>query len=216
MVTQLIRQKIAAAVGSQQGMELLAERLGQIGAEQGQEMSPEAIRQIVGVVRDYVESTPNLLEACAFAANQAGVGGFVMPILEVAAGYFMEPMDFIPDHFGLYGLLDDAYLTQNLLAQISGLYQQQTGMPLLPISLDGANQIVRGIIGEPLAGRLDQAVAQTIQTAIVQQSLGQLAAQPGTLDFSGYSPTGGPGSWGGCVEDEIARIGAECGISINY
>ena len=86
-------------------------------------------------------------------------------------------------------------------------------LPLLQIELDGDNAVVRAIIGEPLASTLDQDVATTIQTAIVQQQVSQLYGQ-GTLNVG--SRTGGPGSWGGCVEDEIARLGAECGISINY
>jgi len=213
MVTQLIRQQIAQVMALPHGNKVFAERMRAIAAAQNQTLEDAAIGQYAALATRYVEDTVNLLDACALASQQAGVAAQVMPLLELVGQYFLTTQDYIPDSYGLYGLLDDAYIAKNLLVQISALYQQLTGYPLLQIALDEDNALVRVIIGEPLASTLDQEVATTLQNAIVRQQVSQLHGQ-GTLAVG--SRTGGPGSWGGCIEDEIARLGAECGISINY
>ncbi|MHC4946816.1 MAG: hypothetical protein ACYTG1_00945 [Planctomycetota bacterium] len=216
MITQMMRQQIGNVLGSPHSRDVFLERLRQIAASQGQPLTDDAADRLAKLAEGCVTSSVDLLEACAVAGRQAGVAPFVEPILEAAARYFLEPQDFIPDHAGLYGLLDDAYLARRLMAEISELYRQHTGMPLLPVDLGADNLVIRSIIGEPLASTLDQTVAQTIQGAIVQHNLAQLYGHGATLDLGGQSPTGGPGSWGGSFEDEITRVGAECGISINW
>jgi uncharacterized membrane protein YkvA (DUF1232 family) len=213
MVTQLIRQQIAQALALPHSNQVFAERMQEIASAQNLSLDDGAIAQYAALATNYIEDTVNLLDACAIASQQAGVAPQVMPLLELVGQYFLNTQDYIPDNYGLYGLLDDAYIAKNLLVQISAVFQQYTGYPLLQITLEGDNALVRTIIGEPLASTLDQEVANTLQTAIVQQQVSQLYGQ-GTLDVG--SRTGGPGSWGGCIEDEIARLGAECGISINY
>ncbi len=213
MVTQLIRQQIAQVLALPHSNEVFAERMRAIAAAQNQTLDDAAISQYADLANRYVEDTVNLLDACALASQQAGIAPQVMPLLELVGQYFLKTQDYIPDSYGLYGLLDDAYIAKNLLVQISALYQQFTGFPLLQIALDEDNALVRVIIGEPLASTLDREVATTLQNAIVQQQIQMLQGQ-GTLAVG--SRTGGPGSWGGCIEDEIARLGAECGISINY
>jgi hypothetical protein len=214
MVTQLIRSHIAQVLSVPNSDAVMRERIAQVVSGNGQALPPQAQAQIVEIVRGYVMGTVDLLDACAAASGRAGVAQFVMPLLDLAGRYFLAPQDYVPDGMGLLGLLDDAYLARHLLAQISALYQQNTGMALIPVPLAADNAIVRTLIGEPLASRLDQEVASTIQSAVVQASMNQMYGTPGGLGVS--SPTGGPGAWGGCFEDEMARIGAECGISINY
>jgi uncharacterized membrane protein YkvA (DUF1232 family) len=185
------------------------------GAEAAK-LDERALDGYADVMEQYVRDTVDLLEACSMAANQAGIGALVDPILAVATQYFLQPLDFIPDEAGLYGLLDDAYLARSLIAQVSELYRHRTGVPLVPFDLVPDNVTVRAVIGEPVATQLDRTVAGTLQNAVVQQSLAGLYGHNSTLNgFEHLSATGGPGSWGGCVEDEIARLGAECGISIN-
>ncbi len=212
MVTQLIRQQIAQTLALPHSNQVFARRMRDIASAQNLSLDDDAIAQYAALVTNYIEDTADLLDACAFASQRAGVAPQVMPLLEFVGRYFLNTQDYIPDSFGLYGLLDDAYIAKNLLVQISAVFQQYTGYPLLQIALDGDNALVRTIIGEPLASTLDQDVANTLHTAIVQQQVSQLYGH-GTLNVG--SRTGGPGSWGGCIEDEIARLGAECGISIN-
>jgi uncharacterized membrane protein YkvA (DUF1232 family) len=211
-----IRQHIDRVLSDPQSFEIAEQRLRQLVSQQGQSISEQQLRQFIAQLQAYVQGTPDLLDACAQAAAQAGVGHVVLPVLDIAGQYFLQPMDSIPDHFGLYGLLDDAYATQTLLIQISNVYAQSTGVPLLPFNLAGASMIVRGIIGEPIASQLDAAVVQTVQGALIQNNLAQLQVYGAGLPFADSYGTGGPGSWGGTWEDEMSRIGAECGISINW
>jgi len=213
MVTQLVRQQIAQALALPHSNQVFAERMREIASAQNLSLDDDTIARYSELANRYIQDTADLLDACAFASQQAGVTAEVMPLLELVGQYFLNTQDYIPDSYGLYGLLDDAYIAKNLLVQISAVFQQYTGYPLLQIELDGDNALVRVIIGEPLASTLDQEVADTMQNAIVQQQANQMHGQH-TLDVG--SRTGGPGSWGGCIEDEIARLGAECGISINY
>ena len=213
MVTQLIRQQIAQALALPHSNQVFAERMREIASAQSLSLDDDAIAQYAALATNYIADTVDLLDACAFASQQVGVAQQVMPLLGLSEQYFLNTQDYIPDSYGLYGLLDDAYIAKSLLVQISAVFQQYTGYPLLNIALDGDNALVRVIIGEPLASTLDQEVANTLQNAIVQQQVNQMQGQH-TLDVG--SRTGGPGSWGGCIEDEIARLCAECGISINY
>lgn len=209
MITNMIRNQIANTFATPGFDSVARERLQQLAS--GDVPDPKKADRLIELLCEYVERAPQLLEACWSAAQQAGVANEASPILEAAARYFVEPQDFIPDQMGLYGLIDDAYLTHKFVGGTSDLYQQYAGHPLLPLDLSSMNSVARSIIGEPLAGQLDQTVEQTIQAVI--QHIQLLAQQQQQFQ---YSPTGGPGSWGGTWEDEMSRLGAECGISINW
>lgn len=208
MLTHVIRQQVAAAQAHPAGSVMLTQRVRQLA---GGSTDVAALAELAGHLATYIAETADLLDACAVAADRAGVGAYVAPIVQVAAEYFVAPLDLIPDQHGLYGLLDDAYLARSLVAQVSALYQQRTGLPLLPFDLAAANRAVRVVIGEPLATQLDHAVVQTV--AGVVQQVEALAVQGGQLPVD---PTGGPGSWGGTFEDEMARLAAASGFSLDF
>lgn len=209
MITNLIRDQIATTFGTPGFDGMMRERLRQLA--EGEAVDPQKVDRLIELLCEYVERAPQLLDSCWSAAQQAGVAEEAAPILETAAHYFIEPQDFIPDQMGLYGLIDDAYLTHCFVGQTSDLYRQYSGTPLLPLDLAPMNAVARAVIGEPLASQLDQAVDATIQTVI--QHIQQLAQQQQKPQFS---QTGGPGSWGGSWESEMARMSAECGFSINW
>jgi len=209
MIINAMRKQIADTFNSPGFDKFARQRLQEIS--EGSAIDQAREDRVVVLLREYVERAPQLLEACLDAAQRAGVANEAAPILEVAARYFLEPHDFIPDQLGLFGLLDDAYLTHKFVARTSELYQQFAGYPLLPLDLSPMNAVARSVIGEPLAGQLDHTVDQAIQTVLQQIQL--LAQQRQQFQFS---PTGGPGAWGGTWEDEMARTGAELGISINW
>ena len=117
----------------------------------------------------------------------------------------------IPDHAGTIGLVDDAYLVHAFLSQVNTAYQANTGRPLLMFDPAPTLQVLGGIAGPQVSGQLNQAVIQGVAQAVEQSQYEQLTQWKQTL-----SPTGGPGAWGGTWEDEMARVGAECGISINW
>lgn len=216
MLISQIRQQIAQSLVAPHSRQLFERRLQELAAQQGQRLDPEAVAGLTALVEQYVGETVDLIETCAVAADQAGIGSSITPVLKAAAQYFLTPHDYLPDHLGLYGLLDDAYLARSLIGQVSILYQQHTGVPLLPFDVHPFSGVVRALIGEPATMQLDQIVVSTIQQAVMQYQLNQMYAQrAGTLPM-GMSRTGGPGSWGGTWEDEFSRQAAELGISVNW
>jgi len=206
MQTQTIRRMITDAVNHEANTGTLSGLVAQFAQSQGLQPSAADIAGVVKLIQEYVEHAPAFLEAAATAAEQAGITGQVMPILEVAEQYFLSPVDVIPDHLGLVGLMDDAYLVHCLIQGISELYQQQTGNPLLPIDTTALNRFMRGLIGEPGASVLDTAVAGTLGMPNIQQALQQLVTNYGpTMSMEGPDPI-----WGNASIDEIvdARLGA--------
>jgi hypothetical protein len=217
MTISHIRYQITQNLSMMHSHRFFEERLKQLATVQGIQLDKNGITSITLSVEQYVYQTVDLIETCANAASQVGLGEFVAPILNGAAQYFMTPQDYLPDHTGLYGLLDDAYLARCLISQVSDLYRQQMGVPLLPFDIhpDQLRQVVRALIGEPVATQLDQVVANTIHQALIQHLNGLYAQQARTLPVQSGSRTGGPGSWGNNFESEIARQAAELGISFD-
>ena len=126
-------------------------------------------------------------------------------MLNTVEEYFLEPNDFIPDYLGLIGLIDDAYLAQKLVQVLSDNYRQQTGIPLLNVDLSEGNNIIRNLIGEPIAGMLDASVMNTVQMPSMQQFFQNL------MNFQGMMPMSTPHPiYGNMSNSEIAdvRLGA--------
>lgn len=216
MFISQIHRQIAQNLAAPNSRQLFEQRLQQLATLQGQRLDANGVASLTALTEQYVSETVDLIEACVVAANQASIGNSIAPVMEAAAQYFLAPHDYLPDHLGLYGLLDDAYLARSLIGQVSILYQQHTGVPLLPFDIHPFSGVVRALIGKPATMQLDQIVVSTIQQAVMQHQLNQMYAQrAGTLPM-GMSRTGGPGSWGGTWEDEFSRQAAELGISVNW
>ncbi|UCF20191.1 MAG: DUF1232 domain-containing protein [Gemmatimonadota bacterium] len=186
MQTQVIRELIARAVAHEQMTGTAAQTLAQAAFIRGISSTPQEVAQTVDFIRGYIERAPDLLEACESAARAVGIGDYAKPILEAAQQYFVSPLDVIFDHFGLIGLMDDAYFTQRLLQSISDAYRLWTGNPLLPVSLATANAVVRQLIGEPQASQLDLAIESTLGQVNVRRAFSGLTryAQPLPLSDS--------------------------------
>lgn len=167
--------------------------------------------QVVQAVNGAIDSIPVILQNMAAAAQQAGIAHLIAPLFQQVTHYFLRGDDLIPDHHGTLGLLDDAYLVHAFLGRVNLAYQANTGRPLLMFDPSPTLQVLGGIIGAQATTTLDQAVVQGVESAVQQSRFEQLSQWNQTL-----SPTGGPGAWGGSWEDEMARVGAECGISINW
>jgi uncharacterized membrane protein YkvA (DUF1232 family) len=141
----------------------------------GGSLTEEQMAGLVGFIRAYVQETPDILDAVFGAAGQAGVLDGLRPVFGAAFQYWAEENDLIPDHLGLVGLTDDAYLSRHLMEVASGLTQQRTGRPLLNVDLGPPNRVMRGLLGEPFASQLDAVVAQTVAAQVIQAGLQQLA-----------------------------------------
>jgi uncharacterized membrane protein YkvA (DUF1232 family) len=183
-----------------------------------QELAPTATpAELVALeqnLREAIDAIPSLLEALAQAAQGAGVASLVAPLLQQTVQYFFGADDLVPDHQGLLGLLDDAYVVHGLLHQLNAAYQAETGRLLLPYDPSGPLQVMRAVLGPAVTHQLDQAIVGGVNQIQQQGYYQQLAQQRPDLGGAARR-TGGPGSWGGCWEDEMARRAAELGFSFN-
>lgn len=211
MVTQLIRQQIESASAHEGASGHLAAHLTTVFSSQGDALSPEAIGQAVEMVRTYIDHVPRLLDEVTVAFSSIGALPAVSPLLEGAAGYFLNPHDLIPDHLGMLGLLDDAYLAHRLFESLSEQYQVLTGQPLISVDLAAANRVVRALIGPDLAARLDMEVSQAIRQLTYQAAMESLSQ----TRYSAPAPNRNR-SWGNAFEDQVAQFCAENGISMNW
>ena len=86
---------------------------------------------------------PAFLEEAENISEKAGIFNEVKTIFEMTEDYFIQPIDLIPDYFGLLGLMGDAYLAHPLIQSISDHYRDNTGDPLLLTDMTRANQLIR-------------------------------------------------------------------------
>ncbi len=206
MQTQQIRNQIASAISHEQKTGTLASLLRQLAQQRGVQPASSDIHNAVAFIGQYIEHAPALLEALHEAAQKEGVGASVSQILSTAEQYFLTPVDFIPDHLGLVGLMDDAYLAHMLVQRVSEQHQRDTGAPLLALPMDLAqvNLFIRGLIGEPMATQLDGAVQVTLSMPAIQQAMARLNS------FSSPFTMGRDPVWGSASMDEVvtARLGS--------
>lgn len=163
-------EQVLSGPGAEQA---LHDRIEAFAAEGGTRLGPNDKDGLTEFCTGYVRAVVDLLVACDGAAARAGALPFAGPVLQTAAGYFLHPVDFIPDDSGVFGLLDDAYLACRFVARISGMVAAARGVPLLDTSLDQRSPVVRLLIGEPLAMRLDAEVERTLAQVAAQLQMAQ-------------------------------------------
>ena len=142
------------------------------------------VKKIIDFVTEYIEHAPALMMIIEESAAMSGALPDVQPILDVTEDYFLAPDDIIPDHYGLVGLLDDAYLTHMLMEAISDRYKLQTGKSLLPIDAHETNTFIRRLIGEPFVSILDEHVATTLDVLSEKQNINQILVALAQMNLS--------------------------------
>ena len=162
------------------------------------------VKTIIDFVTAYIEHAPALMMIIEETAAMSGAQPDVQPILDVTDDYFLAPDDIIPDHYGLVGLLDDAYLTHMLMEAISDRLKLQTGKSLLPIEAHETNRFIRRLIGEPFVSILDEHVATTLDGLGQEQIINQILAALAQMNLSSVAEP----IWGHAPVTEIigARI----------
>ena len=205
MNTNIIRRMIKEAVAMEKSSSILSDTIDTVARVNGKSLTAKQRKEIVKMAEDYVVHVPAVIEAITKAAKNYGIYDQILPMLKAAEDYFLAPIDIIPDHLGLLGLLDDAYLAHSLVQSLSDSYKNQTGKTLIPVDISGANAFMRNLIGEPHASMLDTAVANVLNGPTIQQSLMYLLNAGVGFNMAGPDPV-----WGNASIDEIvdARLGA--------
>ena len=130
-----------------------------------------------GFVSAYIEQVPDVLEAAASVAEEAGLQAQIKPVLKMAEAFFVQPPALMEGHYGLESLLDEAYLAHRLVEEVNDLYITHLGQPLIPLDTTVANLIAHRLIGEPFANQLDEAVHEAMQGLINQPIFSSPAVQ---------------------------------------
>jgi len=164
------------------------------------------VEKVIEFVAEYIEHAPALMMIIEEAAATTGTQPDVQPILDATEDYFLAPGDIIPDHYGLVGLLDDAYLTHTLMEAISDRFKSQTGKSLLPIEAREINTFIRRLIGEPFVSILDEHVSATLDDLSGEKDINQMVTVLAQMNLSSVPDP----IWGNAPVAEItgARIEA--------
>ena len=168
----------------------------------GARISELDVTRIVAFVIRYIEHAPVLMMAIEEAAARNGTLEDIQPILDASEHYFRAADDIIPDHFGLVGLLDDAYLTHSLMQAVSDRYKLQFGRSLLPVEAHGLNTFVRRLIGVPFVEVLDAQVAATMEGLNTETDINRVLAAFRDIDLvSAPDPL-----WGNLVASDVSFL----------
>ncbi|MDE2751377.1 MAG: DUF1232 domain-containing protein [Gemmatimonadota bacterium] len=134
------------------------------------QMAPTATEQEVAdaasVAVEVVETVPLLLARAAQAAEQRGLKVVVMPLLEHAARYFVNPIDLIPEMTqGLAGLLDDTYLALRILENLN-----RGADPLFDADFQAPLRFLKRLVGRDISRKLNAASIFALQDVSTQVS----------------------------------------------
>src|SRR5262245_37760880 len=147
-----VRHLIATALAHEQNTRAMKKRLMARG------LAIELQRITLDVVEGYLHETPDLLDVADDAARTAGLRAVMQPLFEAAFHYWDASDDVSPDRLGLYGLIDDAYLTRTLLEKVAVEVRSRTGRPLFSVDLSTSNRAIRDLLGYELTAELDEKV----------------------------------------------------------
>lgn len=128
---------------------------------------------LTGFVIAYIEEVPDVLDAAAEVAREAGIEEAIKPVLKIAEQFFLQPPALMAGHEGLDGMLDEAYLAHRLVEEVNDRYIAYLGRPLIPLDTTRANLIAHQLIGEPFANQLDEAVHHALASMLDEASFAQ-------------------------------------------
>ncbi len=184
MQIERIRAKVEKGKFIEQQTGVLHRAVVNLSKLNGVRITESELEKVIDFVIEYIEHAPALMTIIEEAAATNGAQSDVQPILDATEDYFLAPDDIIPDHYGLVGLLDDAYLTHTLMEAISDRYKSQTGKSLLPTESNWTNTFVRRLIGEPFVSILDEHVSTTLDGLSGEQIINQLGVVLAQMNLS--------------------------------
>jgi len=205
MKTERIRALIEDGKTIERQTGMLRRAIINLANANGRRVAKLEVQKVINFVDEYIEHAAALLELIEDAAMNSEALRDVRPILDAAEDYFLTEDDTIPDHLGLVGLVDDAYLTHCLMQAISDRYRLQSGKSLLPLEAHEDNAFVRRLIGEPFASILDDRVSATLGSPGVQQNINPMLTALGQLNLSSVPDP----VWGVSHAAEIANARLE-------
>jgi hypothetical protein len=123
---------------------------------------PEAeeaeVREAAQVALEVIESIPVFLARARQEARDRGLSRVVVPLLDHAERYYLQPMDLIPEMTqGLPGLLDDSYLVIRMIENL-----EKGPEAFLDWDLEYPARFLRRLIGPVVSKKLDRIARQAM------------------------------------------------------
>jgi uncharacterized membrane protein YkvA (DUF1232 family) len=139
---------------------------------------PEAeefeVEEAAEVALEVIESVPVFLARARQEATERGLTSVVLPLLDHAEMYYLQPMDLLPEMTrGLPGLLDDTYLVVRIIENLD-----KGPEAFLDWDLEYPARFLQRLLGPSLTQRLD---------SIAAQAMNEVSSQP-----AGAMVTDGP------------------------
>jgi uncharacterized membrane protein YkvA (DUF1232 family) len=124
---------------------------------------PEAeeseVREAAEVALEVIESVPIFLARARQEANTRDLVSVIIPLLEHAEMYYLQPMDVLPEMtLGLPGLLDDSYLVIRILQHI-----EKGPEPFLDWDLEYPARFLRRLTGPAVPQQLDKLAIRSME-----------------------------------------------------
>lgn len=180
MKTAELREYVEQCLAKPGARQAFLDRLADMETGTGSPSGGEHAR-IADIAEGYIYAVVGKLEAAEEAADDQDTRGWADPMIRIAVRYFIDPDDLIPDALGLYGLVDDAYLAHKFILRLSAAVEEEKGFPLLA-NLNGEHlDLIRPIVGEEIASRLDGKVEASINSITVRNQMARLSMVSGTL-----------------------------------
>ena len=182
MDIKMIERKIKKAIRDEEQTGRTAARIREVTQAMGIPLTDQQIQETVAFIAQYVQYVPHLLQQGIAAAGQLGIGGQMGQMMAQLEAYWREENDLIPDDLGLMGITDDAYATLFLLQSLSDTCKMTLGRAILAEDVTAANNVIaRVVLGEPIAGTLQQRVAVTLAEGLWNQLAQQFVSTPFTM-----------------------------------
>ena len=140
---------------------------------------------------NYLHNSVDLMDQVYSAVSSANCLSTFQPIFNASFNYWSEEYDIIPDHLGIAGICDDAYLSMSLMQLVANSNLPSTNQALIPginQDLENQNNYMAFLLGPAVANQLNALSKQTYQSIYIQDTLNNIfnAVGVGTL-FGGGS-----------------------------
>lgn len=142
----------------------------------------EEVNELVRFIQLYVQHSIAIILSVIEEAENEGVRETIAPIINLIKQYFSFKDDVISDDLGLYGLVDDAYLTHRLLAEVAKDYKEKSGKDFLRVDMTVGNEFVAALIGSPRIQFLDNMIEDAFSREEYKTSFQDLIDN--NVDFS--------------------------------
>jgi uncharacterized membrane protein YkvA (DUF1232 family) len=146
-------------------------RTKELKSELAKSVGNKVATEVVKFVEGYVSLTPDLMDKVYAAAQQHNLLNNFQPIFGVIFNYWLEEYDYIPDHLGLRGICDDAYMSLSLMHLIANTEVQNTGRLLPGLDLSEMNRNMSVLLGPGITSQLNETVSAAYNSAFMQDSI---------------------------------------------